>query len=172
MSRGKTGGTMNKEAAFRKYRDLTAGLVFALFAIVYLWGSSFIPKSTIMRLGAEFMPRIYGTVMLLLALIQVATSLLVLRIGSLGTADEGSMDTRNVLLTLLLILAYIGSMELVGFIIASILYFFFQAILLAPSYARKRYAVYLITAVVLAFFAFYIFRSVLYLALPRGALFG
>jgi len=163
---------MSKETAFRKYRDLAAGLVFTLFAIVYLWGSSFIPKSTIMRLGAEFMPRIYGTVMLLLALIQTSTSLVALKKGKVGTTDEGSTDSRNVLLTLLLILAYIGSMELIGFIIASILYFFFQAILLTPSYARKQYVVYLTSAVGLSLFAFYIFHSVLYLALPRGALFG
>lgn len=159
---------------FKKYKGLIAGIVTALFAIAYLIGSLFIRRTKFVAIGAEFMPEIYGSILLLLAGCQIYQSIKAVKRSKEDTAEaaEEQKDTKNVMMTFCLIVVYVAFMQLLGFMLSSILFLFFMSLLLTPASTKPNYVAVIIFSVVLSLSTYYLFRNLMYLKLPIGVLFG
>ncbi|AOT69582.1 tripartite tricarboxylate transporter TctB family protein [Geosporobacter ferrireducens] len=156
---------------FKKYKGLIAGIVTALFAIAYLIGSLFIRRTKFVAIGAEFMPEIYGSILLFLAGCQIYQSIKEVKRFKDDTVEE-QKDTKNVMMTFFLIVAYVASMQLLGFMLSSALFLFFMSLLLTPASTKPNYAAVIIFSVTLSLGTYYLFRNLMYLKLPIGVLFG
>jgi len=152
--------------------DGICGIFCIMFSIFYLLASTNIHKSTVVTLGAEFMPRIYGIVLFILSCVQIINCSRNIQVQN--TATEARLeknDKRNVFLTFLLTFCYLGIMQIVGFIIASTLYFVVQASLLSSIGSKRRYGLLLLVGALLSIGSYYAFHTVFHISLPSGLLF-
>lgn len=159
-------------------KNLTAGILLALFAIIYLYFSSNISTFTgsgSTPLGARFMPRFWGLCLLLLGTTLVFRGLAERKAHIAVTGSENipfSMvallrDKYEVILTFAAICVYIFFLKSIGFIIMTALYLFAQILILSPP-EEKKYTAAAITAVVFAVGLDYIFVVLLSVLLPKG----
>lgn len=157
----------------KKYNGLLTGIFIALFAIVYLVGSLFIKQSKAVSIGAEFIPQIYGLILLFLAGCLIYQGIKEAKQFDPNKAEEGqSKDMKNVLLTFTLIIAYVAAMQLLGFILSSILFLILMSMLLTPADIKPNYIVLLIYSVVLSVSTYYVFHNLMFIPLPIGIIFG
>lgn len=162
------------EQILKKYKGLITGIVIMLFAIAYLIGSLFIKRTKFVSIGAEFMPRIYGLILLLLAVCQVYQSFLEAKqFMAIPEENEAEQkDTKNVVLTFILIIAYVALMELLGFVVSSMIFLLLMSKLLAPVDTRYNHIAAIIFSVMLPLGTYFLFRRVMHLSLPIGIIFG
>ncbi|MCH3917048.1 MAG: tripartite tricarboxylate transporter TctB family protein [Spirochaetia bacterium] len=167
-------------------KEIVCGIIFTIFALVYLVSSSFIPTMSLLKtLGSDFMPRIYGVLMLALGIGQVFVSL-----KKEGTNERnisegnkeatqqktqndkklGKEDKLNILYTFVAISFYIILMKPLGFIVSSSLYFVIQAVILTPVGIKRKYVLFLLIGVIASLFAFFLFRNLFNINLPSGYL--
>jgi len=151
-------------------REFWCGFICFVFAVVYLVASLFIRKKAITTLGAAFVPRIYGISLLLLSVMQMIAGKKAGIEEESGTKLERK-DTFNVLYVFLLLFGYIVLMNVLGFIVTSTLYFFFQAVLLTPVTTKRRYFLYASISIVLSVSSFYVFHTMFLILLPTGMFF-
>lgn len=159
----------------KKYQDLITGIVIAVFAISYLIGSIYIKPSPHVSIGAEFMPRIYGSILLLLAVFLTYQGFLKAKQFSdihEEKGEEEQKDTKNAVLSFALIFAYVAFMEILGFVISSMIFLFIMSILLAPANTRHNYFTTVIYSIVLPLSTYVLFKDIMHLSLPIGILFG
>lgn len=152
-------------------KETLIGVGMILFGVFYLLSTLTIKRVPNVTIGAEFIPRIYGYATIILGVIQVAISYPRER-DRKGKIDEIKEETdgKNVFLAFLTILIYVLIMKPIGFIISSILFLFTMCTIITPAYKKRNYIGYLIFAVVLSLIAYYIFKKVMFLALPEGIL--
>lgn len=155
-----------------KYKEVFVGVVMTAFALFYLASTINIKKLNGVGVGAEFMPRLYGTVVLILGIMQIYFSSKKLNFFKESEEGENISDTKNAMLSFILIIVYFGIMNFIGFIISSILFLFGLSSLLTPKSKKKNLFVTIIFSVVLPILCFYFFKSVMHLALPIGIIFG
>ncbi|MDF2890303.1 MAG: hypothetical protein K0R80_670 [Clostridia bacterium] len=157
----------------KKYSGLITGTSFALFAIAYLVGSLFIRRNKAISIGAEFIPELYGSILLFLAVCLIYQGIKAAKDFVPGEAEAGTKkDTKNVLLTFALIIAYVVLMQLMGFVFSSILFLVLMSMLLTPTDTKRNYLALVIYSVVLSVGTYYLFRNVMYIPLPVGIIFG
>jgi len=157
---------------FGKYGTLYAGLLFLLFSIVYGVQFPGIRATPIGVIDSRAYPRMLLILLVLMSLSLIWTSVRELRRtqGQEGATVE-SKDYACVLITLLLSMVYVAVLEQLGFLIASALYIFFQAINLCPREKRKPLQ-FAIIAIIAATAVYSFFRYALTLMLPAGLLTG
>lgn len=159
-------------------KNLTAGVLLALFAVIYLYFSSNISTFTgsgSTPLGARFMPRFWGLCLLLLSTILAFRGLAERRAQIAARGAESSpfsltallKDRYEVILTFAAIFVYIFFLKSIGFIIMTALYLFAQ-ILILSSPEEKKYTATAITAMIFAVGLDYIFVVLLNVLLPKG----
>lgn len=158
-------------------KEMLTGVVFAAIAIIYLSVSALIPNTGAVSIGAEFMPRIYGIILLGVSLGQVFMTIGKWKKNQQQeSADEGKKesiqsDPVNVIKVAVLIIAYVLVMNVLGFVISSVAFLFMLAILLTPAYAKKNYVKYAMFSIILPLAAYFLFKNYLNLILPAGILF-
>lgn len=154
-----------------KYRDIIVGAVFCIIALVYFKESFFETNNlTRAQYGPQFMPRIYAVALLVLNL-----ALIIQGIGKLKKNQEPSEEQKKrewsitqalpVIFSILLIAVYIFLIEKIGFLIATIFYLFFQAMILAK---KKNYMGLILFAVITAAVIYFLFVKLLNVQLPSG----
>ncbi|SNS04489.1 Tripartite tricarboxylate transporter TctB family protein [Anaerovirgula multivorans] len=156
-----------------KYKELLIGMVVGLCAIAYLIGSMFIRRTTIVALGAEFMPQVYGFILLGLSALQVIVGINAAKKyepKKEPTDSTEKPDNKSVFITFGLILLYVASMKILGYTISSILFLFSLTYVLTPVGKKKNYRTMIIFSVVLPLITSYLFRNVMHLGLPIGFL--
>ena len=158
---------------FKKYSELITGGIIGLFAIAYLVGTLFIRKSRAVSIGAEFIPRIYGVVLLLLAVCLIYQGIKSAKsFASEQTSAEGKKDTKNVLFTFVLIIIYVALMQILGFILSSILFLILMSLVLTPANTKPNFIALGIYSVLLSAGTYYLFHNLMFIPLPVGILFG
>lgn len=157
----------------KKYKMLFTGIFVALFAAAYFAGSLFIRKSKAVSIGADFMPKLYAVILLLLAACLIYQGIREARrfVGEENNNGERK-DTKNVLLTFVLIIAYIAVMELIGFMLSSAIFLFLMSMLLTPADIKRNYKMALLYSVILSIGAYLLFHNVMFMPLPVGVIFG
>ncbi len=158
---------------FKKYNELITGSVIGLFAVAYLVGTLFIRKSRAVSIGAEFIPRIYGVVLLLLAVCLIYQGIKSAKsFASEQASAEGNKDTKNVLLTFALIIIYVALMQPLGFILSSILFLILMSLVLTPTNTKPNFIALVIYSVLLSGGTYYLFHNLMFIPLPVGIIFG
>lgn len=177
----------------QKTREVWIGIIMLMVAVVYIIGCSFIKRSNIVAVGAEFMPLIYGWMFFFLSVCQIISGVrnyLVIKAQEKAEeAEEASSEgsekdnpsvkenlffkkTLPILITFALIIFCVAIMKTAGFIISGSILMFGMCILLTPNYAKKRYVVFAVFSIVTSLLAFFLFKNVLYVSLPSGIIFG
>lgn len=129
------------------------------------------------RVGASFMPRVAASLFVILGgiLIMGSFRFAVGTTTQVQDAPEQASRERTfgglpaVLLSLLLMVAYVGLMESVGFIITSVVYIFLQILVLAKQGPRN-YMTFGVIAIVVPIVVFYLFVNVFKVLIPAGIL--
>ncbi|MBQ8081413.1 MAG: tripartite tricarboxylate transporter TctB family protein [Clostridia bacterium] len=169
---------------FKKWnKSLWTGVVFSLVAVAYLIGSYSIGPSAkrFGIFGAAFMPRLYGAVLLLCAVIQLVVGIRQYRkekdkeIPEPTEAEkkEKLLNARNVAVGFVLIFLYMLSMKTLGFVISSAIFLFCLCNLLLPKTKDRKKAQLgiVLLAVLLPTLSYLFFKNVVYMALPAGPIF-
>lgn len=164
--------------SFKKCKDLILGVFMLLLSAFYLYFAQQIktkPKLTPSYASDRIMPTILG---ILLAILSIF--LIVQGVRKLKAADEEAVkkmdraDVMAVVLTFAVIIGYIILLPMLGFCLSTVLYLFFQMIILSPS-DKRNLVLFAVVAVVFTLLVFFAFRLGLSQPLPRGpveALFG
>lgn len=161
--------------------DIIPGIVIAVFSIGYL---AMIPGiQTFTGLGStpltnHFVPYLWGGFLLVLSLWIIARGLRRRRkyLAEGGKIEKTAlkdalMERREVVASFVSLALYVGLLDLVGFVIMTILYVFVQILILTPRDKwGKTYVPAAITAVVSGGLLFYVFRYLLNVLLPVGIL--
>ena len=131
---------------YLKDRDVLTAIFFLIFDAAYLGVGIKIPVSDSSSVGAGFMPRVYGFVMLAVALILLFTSIARVRKRSEKEQAEiaASMsidkkDAMRMLVGFAAILLYVLLLTEIGFILCSIPLLFLLVLLLTPQYVVDNY---------------------------------
>ena len=159
--------------------DIVPGIVLAVFAIFYMSKISGI--RVFKSLGAtplthHFVPWLWGGSMLALSLWLIIRGIIKYRrlkaAGALPESDSlfaALWEKREVILSFVALVLYVGFMESVGFVITTCIYVFVQILILTPVEKwAKNLVPALITAIIAGCLLFYIFRVMLNVLLPVG----
>jgi putative tricarboxylic transport membrane protein len=139
---------------------------------------------TVSRLGAEFAPRLVAIGIAALSLVLVIQGLRKAKLERdqetpMEKHEESGLDEAetpkglrkyfSVLLTVLLIIGYIGLMPFLGFLLSSFFYLFIQICMLSPKNQRN-YILFAGVSLIVSIFVYYVFKYLLNLMLPAGIL--
>ncbi len=129
-----------------KEKDFLTAVFFLVFDAFYLGFGMQIPVSDSSSVGAGFMPRVYGAIMLVVALILLVSSI---RKVNKRTAEENAQvaasmtvdkrDLIRIVVAFAAILLYVLLLMKIGFIICSIPLMFLLVVLLTPQYVVDNY---------------------------------
>ncbi len=153
------------------YISAIAGLVYG--GLFLLGSITMQVKGRAGDVGAAFMPRLVGGLIVLLSLIYLGT-LLRNRKEENAEAESDSKSSysiNGVIKTCVLLLAYLVLIQVLGFVIASILYLFIQMNLLAPEINKRQLMISGVIAVILPIIVYQVFTRAFSLLLPSGMFF-
>lgn len=163
-----------------KYRDLIVGVVFLVFTGFYLYQSTLIEIAGDSGVGPMFFPEVIAGLTGLLSVILIVMSLNKLKREAGLPAEKPAEKAKEadkpnnaaVVLTILLILAFVGLFEPIGFVPMAAAYLFLQFNVAAPKSQKtlKHQAYYLVGSLVAAFGINYIFVMGFNVMLPQGIL--
>lgn len=151
-------------------QNFMAGFIFFFVAIFYLISSFSISTKNVVSVEADFMPKIYGGLLLLTSVILMLTSYIKIK-NHHQKSLKREMDWKRVSAILLLIFIYISLIQILGFVLISIPFLFLLSIILTPDYIQKRLWIYAVFSVILPFIANFVFSHYLNLTMPSGILF-
>lgn len=162
-------------------QDIVPGLIIALFSLFYLSQISGI--QAFVGLGStpldnKFVPYLWGGALLILSLwLIVRGAFKYKRFKAAGgipqkiNIGKGISDKREVIASFIALGVYYGLLELVGFVIMTILYTFVQILILTPREKWGRNVIPAgIVALITGILLYYIFKIQLSVLLPSGVL--
>lgn len=161
--------------------DIVPGAVIAVFSLLYL---SQVPSIQAFEglgstpLDNHFVPYLWGGVLLFLGLWLVGRGAIKFKRfkAAGGEAKKSSLsaaiaEKREVIASFVALAIYVGLMDLVGFVIMTVLYTFVQILILTPKEKWKKNLVPAgIVALVAGFLLYYLFKVQLNVLLPSGIL--
>jgi hypothetical protein len=160
---------VNKESKVTIY----SGMVFILYGAAWLYAGLSIPvKGKEGDFGPALLPKVIGVIIVFLSILLIYTAFLNDKKTTVTqkTEGDGSYDYKSVILTMMLLVLYIVTMEPIGFIISSMLYLFLQMIIMANKPGKRQIITYAIISLVLPYLVDYLFYSMFSLMLPDGLL--
>ncbi len=159
-----------------RYRDIVTGVLSILIALGLYVLTFSVKDFAAVRIGPEFVPRIVSILLGILGIILLVQGIRPAADHS-GThaADESNTGAVSggrkyeVLKSFLLLCFYIALLDAVGFIIMTVLYLFFQMVLLSPA-DNRRYAAFGVISIVTSVTAYYLFVGFFNVMIPSGIL--
>ncbi|AOT72079.1 tripartite tricarboxylate transporter TctB family protein [Geosporobacter ferrireducens] len=154
-----------------RYREAIYGIVFFIIAAAY-YAASFNIKIYQSYgdsgVDSRFLPQLLGIFLMILSTIQIVKGIKLVRIYE-GDRVAEKIISIKVILTVAFIVLYVALMPVVGFLIMTAVYLFFQIILLMPP-DNKKYLLALEISTIFSIVVYFLFVQVLTLILPRGIL--
>ena len=153
---------------------LTGSGVIVLSLVMY-FASFDIQEFMQTRVGASFMPRIASFLFIILGGLLIFGSFRCFVPEETKRSAAESSEKKvfggmpAVFLSLLLMTAYVGMMERVGFILTSIVYIFLQ-ILVLEKRGNRNYMVFGLISIAVPIVVFYLFVNVFKVLIPAGIL--
>lgn len=152
---------------------MIVGIFFAALGIALIAGAGALPKSKVMEIGPDFMPRLVGIIILVLALLLLFWTVKGLKkhVGEVETSGyKDTADYKRVLFSLVASIVYVNVLSPIGFIISTLVYLFAQITILAPDAHRtkKDLIQYLVIDVIFTFVVYFLFRYGFKIVLPAG----
>ncbi len=160
---------------FKKWKNLGLGVFLLAFSGFYIYNASQI-KINAMIMGdhasyanGRIVPYLLGGLMVILSLALILQSVAQLKKGDDGKKSDEKNDVTTVLLTFIIIIAYIALLPTLGFILGTMLFLLAQIFVLAPLETRvKSLWIYALVAVVFTVLIYVAFNIGLKQPLPRG----
>lgn len=146
-----------------KKKNIIVSIGFIIFGLVLLVQSANIKPMMKNDLGSGFFPTIIGAAIIVVAVVLLLFSL---REKESGKTSSDS-DMAGGWLSILLLLAYVTAFNRIGFIISTMVYLFFQILVLAPK-EKRSWPVTGIISVVAPLFIYGMFVYVINSPLPKG----
>ncbi|WP_439236052.1 tripartite tricarboxylate transporter TctB family protein [Lonepinella koalarum] len=143
-----------------------AGFLFFVVGLFYLINAYLIETKHLVSVEADFMPKIYGYLLVVSSAILMLTSL-----KSQDNQHNLPTDWKRIISVIGLVFLYVLLMQYLGFIITSVPFLFILTLLLTPNYINKKYWIYAVFSIVLPILAYFIFSYYLNLTMPSGILF-
>lgn len=157
---------------FKKFGDLIVSVFFIALSIAMIVAAQALPKSKVMDIGPDFMPTVIGVVSLVLALGLLFGTLKNFKANAakLATQKAPEYDYKRVILSMLLVLAYVFTLKPIGFIVSTLVYLPLQMIVLAPDDKRtkKDIILYVVINVIFTLAVFFLFRYAFKIMMPAG----
>lgn len=151
-------------------KNFLAGFIFFFVALFYFTNAFLIETKDLVSIEADFMPKIYGSLLLIASLMLMFTSVIKIRKTDTQKKTEET-DWKRIFSVIGLIFIYVLLMRYLGFISTSIPFLFILSLLLTPRYVHKNYWVYGIFSIILPVIAYFVFSYYLNLTMPSGFLF-
>lgn len=156
----------------KKYNDIYAGGLILIIGAVLLAASFFVPRGAAVTIGSDFMPKVTCGLMTVLGLWILKEGL-----ASAKKYDEhakqqetvGEVHYKELIISIILLFAYMLLLVPVGFLIMTTVYIGAQATVLAPA-EKKNPMKFTLIGLVAAVAIYFIFRNVFILMLPAGVL--
>lgn len=152
----------------RKIAELIIDIVLLFLGIGLYVSSQSIDPGNSMGIGGDFMPRVCT-----LLWIFISIGLLVTEIFTSNNHEKGiTANIRAFFGTLILLFAYIYTLDDIGFIITSAIYMFIQMCIFVPAELRNKrnYLLFLVLSIIIPFAIDKLFVDVFSLILPTGIL--
>ena len=157
---------------FKKYGDLVVSIFFMVLSAVMIFAAKLLPKSKVMEIGPDFMPTVIGALTFILAAILFIITVKNFKqhLADVENAKVEECEYKQMLLSLLLILVYVFTLQPIGFIITTIVYLPLQMLVLAGegNRTKKEIITTVIISVVFTFVVFFLFRYGFKIVLPAG----
>ena len=159
-------------------KNLYPGIVLTAISSVYLAFSGQIAIFTgsgATPLDARFMPRFWGTCLLILSLILVFRGIKQRKVAVAAGTDLGNktsliqqiIDSREVVLSFVFLGIYVVTIKGIGFLITTIAFLFAEILLLTPK-KNRNYILTFVVALVFACAIDFVFVRFLNVLLPTG----
>lgn len=157
---------------FKKYGDIVVGVFFMVLGAVLYLAAAALPKSAVMDIGPDFMPKVVAILVFVLALVLTIQSLVGLKDKKIDPDSIPKCDYRRVITSIILVLIYVFTMQPVGFIVTTLVYLPLQMLVLSPNDQRgpKNIAVLVVIDVIFTLAVYSLFRYAFMIMLPRGIL--
>ena len=156
--------------------DLIAGIFLFVFSVIVYYASFSIKMLMVSRIGSRFVPQLVAVAMGILSLVLVIQSLLRMKAGQKAARTEAGSppkwtfeDYVPVWGTFITLIFYAVAFEPLGFIVSTTIYLLVQFFLLT-SMVKRKYLVFLVSAVLTSVIVYFLFVKVFYLMLPEGIL--
>ncbi len=150
---------------FKRYSELILGVLILLLGIFYYFLTSNLPSKEI--IDSRFIPYILSGFLFVLSIIQINRGIKFIKY-EIEDEEKVTGDYLTFIKSLVAIILYIGMLNILGFIIATIIFLFFQFTILTPNRLKSNYLLYVIVSIVTSLTVYYLFRYGLNLVLPRG----
>ncbi len=159
----------------KKYREVVGGSVFFLFAATYFVMAFGIKQYNDGFLSSDFIPKIYGGVLMVLSILQVLFAVFNSKKGRAQEEDQEpglslGQTLISVALTFVLLIGYVSLLETVGFIIMSSIFIFLMTLMLYPADQRTVRRLLWVALIAVAFSSgvYFLFVKAFALTLPAG----
>ena len=168
-------------------KNIIAGIFLSAFSLLYFRLSFSIPLTSIDRqVGSRLVPQICGMLLLFFSVWLAAGGIIAKKVlgvknvqadaqsdedGKTGMEGKGKPCYLSTVLVFAGFALYIYLMEMVGFVISTLIYLFTQMILLEAKGKKKKYLLYAVVSICATLATYMLFVRVFYLILPKGKLF-
>ncbi|ORC35367.1 hypothetical protein B4O97_09335 [Marispirochaeta aestuarii] len=153
-------------------KDIWSGFFSLILGLAVLIASFGIDKTRLAGVGPEYLPKAVGIYISILSLILISNSLYELNIKKTKEKkdkDEGPLEVRTFVASVILLISYIFLLKVLGFIIMSAVFLFGEMYILAPRNHRN-ILLFLILSTGLPTAVYFLFVNVFNLLLPAGIL--
>lgn len=157
---------------FKKYGDIVVGVFFMVLGVVLFVAAAALPKSAVMDIGPDFMPKVTAILVFVLALALTIQSVLGLKDKEIDPDSIPKCDYKRVISSIILVLIYVFAMRPVGFIVTTLVFLPLQMLVLSPNDQRgpKNIAILVVIDVIFTMAVYFLFRYGFMIMLPRGIL--
>lgn len=156
---------------FKRYGNFVMGVFFAVASVIYYLIADALPKSTVMKIGPDFTPKLIAVITFVIASLLAALSWRTMRTSLKEDAGAAPSEYGRVLLTVLCFAFYVFLFEPVGFPLMTFLYLSLQMMIFAPS-EKRNIPLFIGISLVATLVIFYTFRNGLSVLLPPGVFKG
>lgn len=119
-----------------KTRDIVCSLLFLIVGIFTFVNALEIKPLMAKDLGSGFMPKVIGVSLVVIAVIKLVLTLTNKKELKNETSND-DVDQKGGLLTIGLFLFYVVTFEMLGFIVSTVVYLFFQMLILSNDKNRN-----------------------------------
>lgn len=157
----------------KKYKEIISGGLIFIFAATYFVIALSIPEFNDGFISSDFMPKIYGIVLMILAAFQIFFGIKQLKKERVADENNDGLGKMNiaseVILTFLMLVLYVALLNPLGFLVATVLFLLGMVTLFTPKEKRNIFKIVLIS-VVFSVVVYLIFVKGFSLTLPEGIL--
>lgn len=155
-----------------KYGNLTLGIVFTLFGIGYLVAAFLVPKSAVMDLGPDVMPKIIATITIVLGFLQTFNGFKEMKAFDETKEQENEgekLQYWRVGATIAAFIVYVNLIEVIGFLIMTFIYLVVQMNILSVKEDRRQ-LLFVIISLITSLLVYFLFRNGFNIMIPAGIL--